>query len=130
VLGRRELQSSLLGGRPPHGRLRRHEVPVLERSTRPTEGAHEAPSFFALTESRKRRSSRVARFRHNRGAPSASGKPMTAGFVRHPSIRGLLLGAGLALALIGAALAASTVDLPASGGGKERVLYMAPANPV
>jgi len=55
---------------------------------------------------------------------------MTAGFVRHPSIRGLLLGAGLALALIGAALAASTVDLPASGGGKERVLYMAPANPV
>lgn len=42
----------------------------------------------------------------------------------------LALSAALALAAIGSALAASTVDLPASGGGSQRVLYMQPANPV
>jgi len=42
----------------------------------------------------------------------------------------LSLPVALALAAIGSALAASTVDLPASGGGKERVLYLQPANPV
>jgi hypothetical protein len=36
----------------------------------------------------------------------------------------------LALAGVGSAFAASTVDLPASGGGKQRVLFMQPANPV
>jgi poly(3-hydroxyalkanoate) synthetase len=45
-------------------------------------------------------------------------------------IASLCLSAGLALTGGGSALAASAVDLPASGGGKERVLYMAPANPV
>ncbi len=48
---------------------------------------------------------------------------------RRVLIARLCLSAGLALVLAGSALAASTVDLPASGGGKQRVLYMAPANP-
>lgn len=39
------------------------------------------------------------------------------------------ISAGLVFALVGAARAASTVDLPASGGGKQRVLYMQPAKP-
>lgn len=38
--------------------------------------------------------------------------------------------ASLAFALVGSARAASAVDLPASGGGKQRVLYLQPANPV
>ena len=45
-------------------------------------------------------------------------------------IASLCLGAGLALALAGGARAASAVDLPAAGGGTQRVLYMQPANPV
>jgi dienelactone hydrolase len=38
------------------------------------------------------------------------------------------IGAAIALAAIGSALA-GTVDLPASGGGKQRVLYLQPSNP-
>lgn len=38
------------------------------------------------------------------------------------------IGAAIALAAIGSALA-GTVDLPASGGGKQRVLYLQPNNP-
>ncbi|HXP75270.1 MAG TPA: alpha/beta hydrolase [Stellaceae bacterium] len=45
-------------------------------------------------------------------------------------VASLCLGAAIALAAIGSALAASTVDLPASGGGKQRVLYLQPSNPV
>ena len=41
----------------------------------------------------------------------------------------ICLSVGLALGFTGGALAASTVDLPASGGGKQRVLYIQPANP-
>lgn len=49
---------------------------------------------------------------------------------RRSLLAGLCLGVLVCTAAIGGALAASTVDLPASGGGKQRVLYMAPANPV
>jgi pimeloyl-ACP methyl ester carboxylesterase len=45
-------------------------------------------------------------------------------------VAGLAIGAAMALAAAGTALAASTVDLPASGGGKQRVLYLQPSNPV
>lgn len=45
-------------------------------------------------------------------------------------IASFCLSAALLLAPMASALAASTVDLPASGGGKQRVLYMQPANPV
>jgi len=41
-----------------------------------------------------------------------------------------LLSTALLLTLTTGALAASAVDLPATGGGKQRVLYMQPANPV
>lgn len=50
--------------------------------------------------------------------------------VRRRVFAGLALSAAIAMAAIGSALAASTVDLPASGGGKQRVLYLQPANPV
>ena len=49
---------------------------------------------------------------------------------RRPLAAGLWLGAAMALAAMSSALAASTVDLPASGGGKQRVLYLQPTNPV
>jgi hypothetical protein len=45
-------------------------------------------------------------------------------------VAGLAIAAAMALAAAGSALAASTVDLPASGGGKQRVLYLQPSNPV
>ena len=45
-------------------------------------------------------------------------------------IAGLALVAVIAIAAASSALAASTVDLPASGGGKQRVLYLQPSNPV
>ncbi len=49
---------------------------------------------------------------------------------RRSLVAGLCLGVAVAVAAFSSAFAASTVDLPASGGGKQRVLYMAPANPV
>jgi len=56
---------------------------------------------------------------------------MKPGFGLHRAIiAGISIGAAIALAAAGSALAASTVDLPASGGGKQRVLYLQPSNPV
>ena len=56
---------------------------------------------------------------------------MKPGFGLHRTIvAGLAIGAAMALAAAGSALAASSVDLPASGGGKQRVLYLQPSNPV
>ena len=56
--------------------------------------------------------------------------PMPGLGTRRSFVARLWLSAALALAGTASALAASTVDLPASGGGKQRVLYLQPGNPV
>ena len=50
--------------------------------------------------------------------------------IRRRLIACICLAAAMTLAVVGNTLAASAVDLPASGGGKQRILYMQPANPV